>query len=112
MCIRDRALAAIILGAGIYRALASDRLATSSAAETAQAEALAGKCLAKVSKAADAGYAPTPVPCSAANAAGKVVDVVTWSEGKGACPSGTTVAILTSGVTHPHLECIQALAGH
>jgi len=41
-----------------------------------------------------------------------VVDVVTWSEGKGACPSGTTVAILTSGVTHPHLECIQALAGH
>jgi hypothetical protein len=106
------ALVIVVLGLGLYQAFGSGGSATTSASETSQAEAYAGKCLPKANTAADAGYSSTPVACSSAGAAGKVVEVVTWEQSKTACPPDTVAAILTnSGVTHPHLECIQPLAG-
>ncbi len=105
------ALALIVLGVGLYQALRSSGSAPTSAAETTQAEAYNGKCLPKVSAAADAGYSSTPVACTSSAAAGKVIDVVTWAQGKAACPPNTVVAILTTtGVSHPHFECIEPLA--
>ncbi len=105
-------LAVLILGVGLYQAFRTGST-TTSPAETRQAEAYLGQCLPKVSAKPDAGYSSTTVPCSAPTAAGKVVAVVTFAQTKSACPAGTVVAVLTNtAVTHPHFECIQALAGH
>ena len=103
------ALAAVVIGVGLYRL--GSHSPTTSTAETAEATAFTGKCLPKATSAPDAGYKSTPVPCASAAAAGKVVAVVTWAQGKGACPAHTVPAILPdTSVTHPHFECIEPLA--
>jgi hypothetical protein len=103
------ALAVLILVAGLVQALRSGGSGGSSSSEAAKAQAYEGRCLPKTGSGPSAGYSPTTVACSAANAAGKVVAVVTWAQGHTACPARTTAAILTSGPSHPHFECIRAL---
>ena len=102
-------LVVIVLVLGLIQALRSNGSTTGGATETKQAEAFSGRCLPKASAKPDAGYLSTPVACSSPTAAGKVVAVVTWQAGPKACPAATTPAILTSGVSHPHFECIAKL---
>lgn len=100
-------LAVAIITYGLIQAF-TPSTPTTSAKETRAASAFKGACLTKTST---GQYTTTKVACDDPKAAGKVVAVVTWEQGKEACPAHTTPAILTGGVTHPHFECIEPVVG-
>ncbi|HWG74906.1 MAG TPA: hypothetical protein VG184_12715 [Acidimicrobiales bacterium] len=98
-------LVVVVVVSGLVQALRSNQPV---ADEAKQAAALNGRCLRETGTSKGSPtYSDKPVPCSAANAAVKVVAVVTTTPPATPCPAGTTAVQLLSGVAHPHLECVE-----
>jgi hypothetical protein len=79
--------------------------------EAKAAQSMLGKCLAQHGTIdGHPRYSATPVPCDSVDAAVKVVKVIPSTPGSPVCPPGTTgVELLISGVSYPHIECVQAI---
>lgn len=94
----------------VYQGVAPS--ANQSASQAKQAQALVGKCL--VANGTFDGhprYSATPVSCSSAKAAAKVVSAIPSYPPGQLCPPGTVgVEIADLGAVHPYVECIRALS--
>jgi hypothetical protein len=81
-------------------------------AEAQAAANLAGMCLKQTgTSAGHPTYSPTPVPCTASDAAVKVARVLPGTPGSPGCATGETgFSLPYAGVRYPHVLCTVVVA--